>query len=222
MSFLRTAIFTMIGSFKQQLEAWSFEQLDRRSFFRRIGALWWWIYETPLSKNETEVRVNLGLGIFDPFLEDNGQQLISLSADVEPQGISVHFEETPYWWSESKAEKVRSILEQQALNCFAYWTEDELIRYFQRPVTRLTFDCAQSENVNRPVIDKSPGTRRVPIHQRWLALLCYHKKDYKHSLIHSEAWLETVKHSTSGGDPEPARTLRQIAALRAMLVNEQD
>lgn len=205
----------MIQSFTPQFRLWSFQRFDRCSYFREQQHLRWLIYETPLSKRDPQVRLNLGIGIIDPFLDNERTQLVCLRGDVEPAGITVHFDESPHWWKENEGETVRAIICDCALDWFNYWSETQLIRYFEQPSANVT---CRYPRAAMPRIDDTPVTRKPPIHQRWLALLYYHQKDYQHSLAYAKEWFEKVKHlATDQSDPEPERTLRQIAALNDSL-----
>jgi hypothetical protein len=205
----------MIAAFKDDMANWSFKRNDRRSFVRQNGCLWWWIDELPYSNGDPRVRVGVGIGIEDPFREDNGFGLACLIGDVEPKQICFHFDVTPFWWDPADFAAVRSVLAKCWLPALTHWTVLELINYFENPPANVTFAREPSRAVV-PTFDWTKVTLRPPIHHLWLSLLHYHQRDYQRSLFHSEEWLKTVG-SVKDGGTEPKRTLDQIVALRSLL-----
>jgi hypothetical protein len=206
----------MISSLNNQMAAWLFTRHNQRSFARKNGNLCWWIQEIPLSKREPKVRILIGIGIDDPFREDRGFGLACLTGDIEPGQICFHFDESPCWWNESEFKNVHFVLTQCGMPAFAHWTETELIRYFEKPIAKVVFASGAVDRKCSILQDRTPVTRNPPIHNLWLSLLHYHQGNYCQSLLHSERWLESVKHLQDGG-VEPQRTLNQIADLRSRL-----
>lgn len=207
----------MLRNFRRQFEAWSFDHFGRGAYSRREGPLWQSIYETRLSVGVPQFRVNLGIGIYDPFLEDCGQAEICLRGDLEPEGISTHFDETPFWWDGNDVERAQAVMEKCAPPWFQYWSVDRLVSYFEKPVRNVSFRFRVRAPVV-PKIDKGSIKRRPPVHDHWLSLLYYHQKDYQRALLHCERHFEIVKYWNNGGS-EPERTLRQIASLKDALAS---
>lgn len=207
----------MINDWKEFLKVNDFEKFDRRDFLRRSMPISALIYETPLRVRRREVRINVAVEIHDPWLYDRTYHVPHLKGDVTPEGIYIHYDETPRWIHPEEKDFTFAVIEQCLIDWIGYWSDPHhLIQYFENPVdivmTRRSDTGRLCEHISGIPVKK----RGSPHENYLLSLLYYHIGDLKKALPAAERYLQFIR-QTSAFVGEPERTKRQIEELSSKL-----
>lgn len=207
----------MINDWKNFLETQGFEKIDRREFLRPSQPISALIYETPLRVGQREVRINVAIEVNDPWLSDREYHVMDLRGDVTPEGIYVHYNETPYWIQPEEKPLISSVINRCLKSWLDHWSNPhQLIQYFEDPVDIvMTRASATSQNCEHML--GVPAKRRMsPNEDHLLSLLYYHVGNFGKAMAAAERYLQFIG-PKSAYEGEPERTIRQVEELRNQL-----
>jgi len=205
----------MINSWKEYLKINGFEKIGRREYLCSSSPVASLIYETPPRVGGRDVRINLAVEIYDPWICKQAYHAMHLRGDLAPEGIFVHYHETPRWLCPDEGDIVYEILKQCLTAWVDYWSNPiHLIKYFECPVdTVLTRQLGVGEACEH-LFGLPTKKRASPQTDYLLSLLYYHTGNFKEALAAAKRYFQFIAQMTSyAGEPE--RTKRQIDKLSA-------
>jgi len=203
----------MTKELKEFFKSRGFARTGPRTRHKEQDWQWWYVNETGSTDQKGETRLHLAIGIKDPFKEDSGFGLLALRGDITPDGVFVHYDETPYCITETEQPRVLQVVERAADIWFEHWHKAEvLIEHFRNPAGILSLRAGPKNRFLTFERTEAVRPRITPIHDYWLSLIYFHLGKFSESMSYAQKRLKEFESATNHGT-EPGRTLRQIAEL---------